>query len=315
MTVLTAQYDDHVFGVNNTVLYDYNHKSPVFCANCGRLGHIYKNCNHPVTSYGVICFRLKLDTHSQCIYPEYLMVQRKDSLSYVEFIRGKYSIDRRSYILQLFTNMTETERENILTKPFEVLWKSLWQVDDCNLFEREYNEAKAKFDILKRGVILQTQDNAELFFNFEYIMNNTTSNLQECEWGFPKGRRNINEHDLSCALREFTEETGVRTKYIKMLKNHKPFEEVFSGSNRVRYKHVYYLAMCILSNDNVVFQNQGRQGEIKEIKDVQWYRYNDAQARIRDMNVERKELFKRINQIVLKNLCLQYNGKKKPKDT
>ena len=28
------------------------------------------------------------------------------------------------------------------------------------------------------------------------------------EWGFPKGRRNYQENDLTCGLREFEEETG-----------------------------------------------------------------------------------------------------------
>jgi 8-oxo-dGTP pyrophosphatase MutT (NUDIX family) len=310
MTVLTTTYNN---GFNNgNFVNHYNDfrysKAPVLCANCGGLGHIYKNCNHPVTSYGVICFRLKLDESSQCIYPEYLMVQRKDSLSYVEFVRGKYDIERRTYIMQLFANMTRIERDNIQTKSFETLWKTLWQVNDCNLFEREYNEAKTKFEMLKRGIILETEG-GPIFFNLEYILNNTNSILDESEWGFPKGRRNINEPDFACALREFSEETGMKQKFLKMVKNQKPFEEVFSGSNRVRYKHVYYLAMCTSTNDTIVFNQTQKHQVVKEIKDVRWFRYTDAQMRIRDHNIERKELFKRINQIVLKNLCVQYNGR------
>lgn len=279
-----------------------NARPPVFCANCGGIGHIYKNCNHPVTSYGIICFRLKLDHDSQCIYPEYLLVQRKDSLCYVEFIRGKYDLQRKAYVMQLFSSMTQSERGNIATQDFESLWKSLWQVEDCNMFEREYHEAKTKFELLKKGFILETE-NGNMFFDVKYILDNTKSDLEECEWGFPKGRRNINEHDFTCAVREFMEETGLRSKYLRILKNQKPFDETFSGSNRVRYKHVYYLAMCMSTNDQAIFHKTSQHAGIREIKDVQWFRYADAQSRIRDYNVERKELFKRVNQVVLKNLC------------
>lgn len=303
MTVLTSTYNNYACFpcLTNTT------NKTILCANCGGVGHIYKNCNHPVTSFGIVCFRLKLDEYSQCVYPEYLMVQRKDSLSYVEFIRGKYDVERRLYLMQLFSNMTKNERENILTKSFETLWKTLWQVNDCNSFEREYNDAKAKFERLREGVLLKTDDGL-VFFNLKYIMNHTTSVLDDCEWGFPKGRRNINENDFTCAVREFAEETGLKTKYLKYINHQKPFEEVFSGSNRVRYKHIYYLAMCTVTNDQVVFNKNFTQ-TIKEIKDVQWFRYNDAQSKIREQNVERKELFKRINQVVLKNLSIQYNGR------
>ena len=53
-----------------------------YCNNCGSDGHLYRNCKLPVLSYGILCFT---DEHN------ILMIQRKDSLSYIEFIRGKYS--------------------------------------------------------------------------------------------------------------------------------------------------------------------------------------------------------------------------------
>jgi 8-oxo-dGTP pyrophosphatase MutT (NUDIX family) len=305
---MTVLVNNNVNMTNNGVYtesyYGHRQKLPVFCANCGGMGHIYKNCNHPVTSYGIICYRLRLDEASQCIYPEYLLVQRKDSLSFVEFIRGKYDLDRRIYIMQLFENMTESERNMIGKLTFEELWKALWQVSDFNVFEREYAEAKTKFEILRKGYILRT-DAGDTYFNIKHLLENTKSKLEESEWGFPKGRRNINEHDFVCAVREFSEETGMKQKYMKVYRDQKPFEEVFSGSNKVRYRHVYYLATCTCSNDKVVFNRTQETCGLKEIKDVQWFRYSEGQSKIRDQNIERKELFKRVNQIVLKNLCVK----------
>lgn len=272
----------------------------ICCANCGGIGHIYKNCNHPVTSFGIVCFRLKVDDESQSICPEYLMVQRKDSLSYVEFIRGKYDLERRSYIMQMLTNMTPDERTRLVTMSFSDLWKGLWQIDDCTLFEREFIEAKTKFDLLKKGYFLKRNNGDVLFFNIENAIANTHSDLKETEWGFPKGRRNINEHDFACAIREFSEETGMRPKYLQVMKNQKPYEEVFSGTNHVRYKHVYYLAMCTSNNDHIIYAHTPA---LREIKAVKWMRYNEAQSKIRSINVERKELFRRINTMIIKTLC------------
>ena len=33
--------------------------------------------------------------------------------------------------------------------------------------------------------------------------------MKNPEWGFPKGRRNLKERDRECAVREFSEETGL----------------------------------------------------------------------------------------------------------
>lgn len=280
-------------------------KPTVFCANCGAAGHLYKSCNHPVTSFGVICYRIKFDEESQSIYPEYLMVQRKDSLSYVEFLRGKYDIDKKVYLLKLFNNMTEQERHDIHTLPFSELWKNLWQVDDCNAFQREYNDAYKKFSLLKNGYILNGANN--IFFDINYIIRNTKSNLQESEWGFPKGRRNINEKDFTCALREFREESGVDTRYIRVQRDQKPYEEIFSGSNHVRYRHVYYLA-CYNGIPSQTTYNPQNKVQIREIKDVCWFKYRDVLAHIHDNNVERKELFRRVNLVVMKKLSHHYNN-------
>jgi 8-oxo-dGTP pyrophosphatase MutT (NUDIX family) len=265
----------------------------IFCANCGGIGHIYKKCNHPVTSFGVICFKIVYDEVNDKCTPHFLMVQRKDSLNFVEFIRGKYNINHRTYLLKLFSGMTDFERSQIRSESFDTLWKNMWMNENLKSFVREYNDAKGKFETLRNGFILINEHNAsheELFFNLEYIIDNSTSTVSEAEWGFPKGRRNINENDYICAFREFKEETGIHHKNIRVLNNFKPFEEIFSGSNDIRYKHIYYVATCC---NDVKLGISGKQG--KEIKAVQWFTYQDAQDKISVQNIERKELFKRVN--------------------
>lgn len=274
-------------------------KATIMCANCGGYGHLYKSCNHPVISYGIICYRLFFNEDTTSYEPRFLMVQRKDSLSYVEFIRGKYSLENRKYIMKLFSNMTGEERDRIGGLDFDYLWKSMWckpsEEETNKNFTKEYCESAEKFNALKKGYLLKTEEDGIIPFSLEYLLENTEIAYQETEWGFPKGRRNINEDDVSCALREFREESGVHLKCIRLLTDVKPLEEVFSGSNKIRYKHVYYLARYV----SECFEMQVN---CREVRDVRWFTYEEMMERIRPYNVERRELAKRVMAVIMKRL-------------
>lgn len=277
----------------------------VFCANCGGIGHIYKTCNHPVISYGIICYKLQYDKQTNSMYPVYMMVQRKDSLSYVEFIRGKYSLNKKDYLLRLFMNMTSEERLKIecYKDDFLGLWNSMWcrNQAECSKYNKEYNESMEKFAILSTGFnLVNPITNESSYISLQNLLNLTESIYNETEWGFPKGRRNINEDDIVCAIREFREETGIQPWNIRVCRDIKPLEEIFTGSNEIRYKHVYYIARY---QGHLVQQshfNPENTTQNKEIKDVQWFSYAQAQEKIRKENIERKELFKRLNHIVMR---------------
>ena len=288
------------------------HHSKITCCNCGGLGHVYARCNHPVTSYGVICYRMVYDHKQNIIYPEYLMVQRKDSLSYVEFIRGKYEIQNISYVMKMFSNMIEEERKNIVTKDFDTLWSGLWTMTNGKNFMKEYNNSKEKFEKLRKGYLVRSAQNESeiLFINMDYLIANTRNTLVETEWGFPKGRRNFSdEDDRRCALREFREETGMSYQNVKFIREIKPFEEIFSGSNKVRYKHVYYIAKYspIETNDRDKLFNPNNKHQVREIKDVRWFSYKNAQEKISPANVERREVLARLNRLLLKEFYAYQN--------
>jgi 8-oxo-dGTP pyrophosphatase MutT (NUDIX family) len=270
-----------------------SNNDPIICTNCGGAGHISKRCNFPLISYGVICYRYNNNRL------EYIMVQRKDSLCYVEFIRGKYDFTNISYITMLMSNMTDTERRNILTFEFDYLWKTLWQTDDNTGFMREYNEACNKFNMLKHGIYIRN-NNVLSICNLLNLIENTNSLLTEQEWGFPKGRRNINESDIDCALREFEEETGINKKHIR-IKRLKPVEEIFSGSNNVRYKHIYYITNIDTQITKRYHYNPYNKQQITEIKDMKWFTCEEVLSHINNTNIERKEMFKRVDKL-LQNL-------------
>ena len=86
-----------------------------YCNNCGNYGHLYKNCRHPILSYGIILYHKCKETNEIKI----VMIERKDSLSYIEFLRGKYSsIYNLDYLKLLFSRMSSTEIERICNNDY-----------------------------------------------------------------------------------------------------------------------------------------------------------------------------------------------------
>ena len=147
----------------------HRYHNNIRCANCGGIGHVYRTCSQAISSYGIITFR-KVDGKLQ-----YLQIQRRDSLSYVEFLRGKYSSGgNHDYLLKLMSNMTQGERERVRRGEFDRLWHDLWQVEHGKNYQKEYADARAKFMRLQAGDLTS-------------LLANSSSELTETEWGFPKG--------------------------------------------------------------------------------------------------------------------------------
>ena len=353
------------------------------CANCGKLGHLYRNCVLPTMSFGVICFRWVWKKDQNIRIPQYLMVQRRDSLCYVEFVRGKYDLKDVGYITRLLSNMTNEERWKIQTSSFAELWLSFWQLDKIKSVSRDYLSAKQKFEKLRAGYFVtspsrisppkttppnshqkreyssfrtsernksrrteyeraltqQREQDANYgnvwcsFANHNHknpnprhscksypcslytqipryitlsdLINQTAhSSFVEAEWGFPKGRRNINETDVRCALREFSEETGISLTKVHLHLCVRPFEEVFMGCNGVVYKHVYYLVQLIQNGQedvetvDIFVKLQGHKGQSREVQCIRWFTAEQVLKKIKETNAERKDMFARVDYLI-----------------
>ena len=291
--------------------------SSILCANCGKSGHVYRSCNLPITSFGVICFRWTFNAQTGLRSPQYLMVQRKDSLCFVEFIRGRYDPHNKDYIMHLLRKMTRVEREHIRTMSFPDLWHGFWQTDQNRGYMREFQQAFAKFSTLRRGFYAPSSKNGahgekskEEYVDLNLLMNSTTSQHDEREWGFPKGRRNINEKDIKCALREFREETGIDTQDVHVHTYVKPFEEVFTACNNVKYRHVYYIVQLKQDRDLDVDRAdsdvilQGDKSQMREISRVRWLDEITVKQKINSDNKERREMFDKVNGMILNSQFL-----------
>ena len=256
------------------------------CNNCGKQGHQYHNCKLPITSYGMIVFMYS-DKDIK-----YLMIRRKNSFGYIDFIRGKYIANNLEHLEVLFNEMSLEEKELIRNNNFDILWKTMWGIQESGhhtkLKGEEYISQK-KFETLKNG--LQIGQNGEIV-TLDNLIDNSTTKWLETEWEFPKGRRNNKEKDIECAMREFEEETGISKNNITIVENVMSFEEIFIGTNYKSYKHKYFLAH-INDNEDVLNNYQ-----VTEVSKIEWKTIDECLKSIRPYNLEKKKLIANINNIL-----------------
>lgn len=288
---------------------------PTHCSNCNKLGHYFRECREPVTSYGIIAFRINDPTYtlepnvlnkvcdSKSINGidtdkiEFLMIQRKDTLGYIEFMRGKYNIINTEYIQSLFNQMTNLELDRIESTDFESLWNSLWDNQISRQYKQEYENALEKYDLLKSGGTeeIPTKTLAE------YIRDSSRE-WSTPEWGFPKGRRSLRESEITCALREFGEETGLCESQCVLIKNLMPLEENFLGGNRIQYRHRYFLAYCKQSTQVKIDSSNKIMN--REISDIKWVSYDEAMNLIRPYNIEKRQILSVVNELLATYIIL-----------
>jgi 8-oxo-dGTP pyrophosphatase MutT (NUDIX family) len=251
------------------------------CTNCGLHGHIFRNCGAPVTSYGVIAMRFGVQYKHDTI--QFLLIKRKDSLSFIELIRGKYNLNDQEYIGILLENMTQSEQQRLRTDSFEQIWQDIWgAVSKLQSHKNDYKKSEERFLLLRPYL--------------DTLLTKHASTWTEPEWGFPKGRRNSYEKDVHCAIREFIEETGLNESEFTMIHNTKSITESYIGSNQINYCHKYYLAVCKPSTEVRVDHNNVHM--VREIGDIQWLSFDEAFAKIRPGNIEKREILLKAKKIM-----------------
>jgi hypothetical protein len=247
----------------------------MICKNCNKPFHTLKQCKYPITSYGIILFRIFNEEL------QYLMIRRKNSFGYIDFIKGQYSENNLEYLQKLFDEMSVEEKELIqLNDDFDILWKRMWE---DNVKSGVFNHSKQKFINLKTLGIIQQ------------LINSSSTKWKETEWEFPKGRRNYMEKDLECALREFQEETGISIYDIILIENLLPFEETFVGTNDKIYKNKYFLASINKNSNNFEEFNF----QLSEVSKMEWKTLDECNNSIRPYNLEKINLINSINELII----------------
>jgi ADP-ribose pyrophosphatase YjhB (NUDIX family) len=350
----------------------------------------------PITSIGIIVFRYKPSVvlGGEPII-EYLLIRRKDTLGYIDFMRGKYSVYNKDYIMNMLKQMTNYEKERLCIGDFNLLWKDIWGNSKCsNQYKSEEFISREKYNTLIRGIKdnnivnplkegseyqsgsstnfsmrnsgflttrgetphgyltgevwrtsyvndipnnsglrallleptapplttlsspvqeisstelihVELERGKKILENTEEISDdsktyslkslieesNQYQSWEEPEWGFPKGRRNNQESDYECAIREFKEETGYNHHSLTYIQNVLPLEEIFMGSNYKAYKHKYFL-MYMDYNQSLDIGNF----QTSEVSKVEWKSFEECISCFRPYNLEKKRIIMSIDE-------------------
>ena len=306
---------------NNNYEKNITIKKNFYCTNCNKKGHVYKNCLEPIISNGIIGIyidnfdienfdnlekyissnlypSLKLKKNTNFEYKnlcnenpniKFLMIQRKNSLGYLEFIRGRYDETNNQNINYIFEQMTQNEIQDILTKDFDFLWNDLWDVNNIKNKNhyKEYMTSRQKF--------------YELKLNKSDIINNLKPKYFYNEWGFPKGRRELYESDIICAIREFEEETNIKENMYNLLESCSKIKENLVGTNGINYLHNYFLA--ILNTDKI----NNIDSTNREIGNIKVMSYNECIENIRPYHINKLKIINVLYELICD--FLQSNNK------
>lgn len=205
-----------------------------------------------IVSYGIACARKNQSSGNY----EILMIKKRATYAFVDFIRGRYNPENQSELAYTFNQMTINEKIMIKSCNFDTIWNYCWGRSPEKPSEKGmYNRSSKKFKELV------SMDNGEKIDNL--IKRSTHGELL---WEIPKGRIHKNELPLQTAIREFEEETGVKPDAYQLLPDEGTIEYTFTDNN-VKYKYIYYLAIINRSaHPRYDFNNEHMILEVVDIK-------------------------------------------------
>ena len=102
-------------------------------------------------------------------------------------------------------------------------------------------------------------------------------------WGFPKGKRDRNETEIECAVRELFEETQIHTSDILFTNIQVPVENYYG------WKYQYYV--CV-ADTNIIENKIMCKGEIS---DVVWCSYEEAMHLIPQVMEEKRSILTNVH--------------------
>ena len=158
-----------------------------------------------------------------------LMIQKRHSYAYMDFIMGKYNKNNRRSLLAKLNNMTVQEKLLVKSLDFDMMWYHLFLSTEKN---NNYYKCLAKFT------------NSFLVNNVKFLkslLNGSTRSI-DLMWEPPKGRISNSESNIACGMRELREETGISMKSYKIIKGEKVKKSIII--DKTKYIIYYYIARC-----------------------------------------------------------------------
>jgi 8-oxo-dGTP pyrophosphatase MutT (NUDIX family) len=300
-------------------------KKRIYCNNCNRDGHVTADCVIPVTSYGVISFIINGYTEQEhkllfadiTISPDditlrtieginsipapnvediavfdrfssmvnFVMITRKDSLGFLEFVRGHYDPMSPQSIIHLFKQMMpgEIKRISMAIREGADGFTPLAKVVALEQYKAKWQESYDKWCSMIKGKFGET----DLPHDLRYYAEKIEPSHATPEIGFPAGRRQRTETSLSCAQREFEEETGLVAADYQVLNRIKPIRDEFTGTDGKRYRRNYYLAF--MHRPTKLTVDEEKDGQKNEVGMVFYCDYDRAMKLIRPYHIAKQK--------------------------
>lgn len=194
--------------------------------------------------------------------PKVLLVKKRVTRYYCDFVLGKYSNNDDGYIINLLNNMTVNEKCLLLSEDFNKIWFHVWlkNIGDGNFFNNRmsnlYTHCKKKYErfIYQHGSRLHS-----------YIRNSKSKPLL---WDIPKGKLEPNETYLEGAIREFEEESNIKLNRYQIIKDKKPIHSSHIFGKNI-YINKYYIAKLnpnTIVREGVSFSNSSQRFEIEDTR-------------------------------------------------
>ena len=230
-------------------------------------------------SFGLACCRFNTKKQNM----EILLIQKRCSYYYAEFILGHYTKTDDRKIIYLMNNMTIDEKLCILSFDFGNMWYKL-----C-LINPEMPTSKIAPDEYERYARCKRKFEQGFMPNKERLRNLIDrSRCNNTVWEIPKGRKsNPQEKDLNCAIREFREETGIDETLYELLPDDIRVMTYFSSN--IKYVNYYYIsyihvndgdtynkvAKSLMNEDDQLKLNFKNNNQISEVVAARWFSLND----------------------------------------
>jgi 8-oxo-dGTP pyrophosphatase MutT (NUDIX family) len=228
---------------------------------------------------------------------KFVFISRKDSLGYLEFVRGRYDEDQPETIVHLFKQMMPSEIERISkATSFEDVTRGVLEAGT-----QRWHDAKTSWDALCAAEEPQK--------SLKWYVENIRPRFITPEIGAPRGRRKGGETGLYTAMREFQEETGLKQDDYTVLNRVSPLREPFKGTDGNPYLNIYYLAYMDTIKELRVDEN--REGQKNEIGEVFYCGYDEAMKLIRPYHIERLKILAKIFSFIMGRLLKLENMREK----
>lgn len=226
------------------------------------------------SSEGIILFRRTTD----CQY-QLLIIKSPISYAFIELIYGRYTryVDMQpdhvfETLCRLTNNITPEEKRLFCTFDFDSLFFYITNRKYNNIVFTDRltdNEYKQYLGYTYANKIFY--DN--IYVNKEKLLTyiNSSYNKHINLWQIPKGKRNPRESQLDCAIREFEEETSIKSADYDILYNVKPlrFSTVIADT---QYDYNYFVA-TLKNNVSPRLKYNFNKGYI-EVTDIRWVNIN-----------------------------------------